>query len=284
MFKTPLSSASTNFSPSTKLLSRQHRVNGKRPTRGVSPHRAVRAPGRGALGARSDRARERRGRQRPGESVEAHRDDVDLDQQVVAVVAKNVLDIGAGLLKWGALLGGGLAVGGLFGLDRFAYSARINAGRARVWASPSESRAPSTPTLAASSIRMRSWADQQRGEQRIAPGPALRARRESEPGHRTRRDRHTESRLHTRPGDTDEFIGPVGFEPPSRSTRHIGARFKSAQGHGPQRINKTLSRYGPTCALSGSPIRPEKLGRISSIKWAVRARKSRTSLLRSWCP
>jgi hypothetical protein len=38
-------------------------------------------------------------------------------------VAKNVLDIGAGLLKWGALLGGGLAVGGLFGLDRFAYSA-----------------------------------------------------------------------------------------------------------------------------------------------------------------
>ena len=38
-------------------------------------------------------------------------------------VAKNVLDIGAGLLKWGALLGGGLAFGSLFGIDRIGSSA-----------------------------------------------------------------------------------------------------------------------------------------------------------------
>lgn len=35
-----------------------------------------------------------------------------------AAMAKNVLDIGAGVLKWGAIIGGGLLGGALFGLDR----------------------------------------------------------------------------------------------------------------------------------------------------------------------
>ena len=35
-------------------------------------------------------------------------------------VAKNVLDIGAGLLKWGAILGG-LSIGGLFGFEKLAH-------------------------------------------------------------------------------------------------------------------------------------------------------------------
>jgi soluble lytic murein transglycosylase-like protein len=37
-------------------------------------------------------------------------------------MAKNVLDIGAGLLKWGSLLGGGALFGSLFGIDRLAHS------------------------------------------------------------------------------------------------------------------------------------------------------------------
>jgi hypothetical protein len=37
-------------------------------------------------------------------------------------VAKSVLDIGAGLLKWGTLIGGGLLGGSLFGLDRLGAS------------------------------------------------------------------------------------------------------------------------------------------------------------------
>lgn len=35
-----------------------------------------------------------------------------------ATIAKNVLDIGAGVLKWGAIIGGGLLGGSLFGLNR----------------------------------------------------------------------------------------------------------------------------------------------------------------------
>ena len=37
-------------------------------------------------------------------------------------IAKNVLDIGAGVLKWGSIIGGGLLGGSLFGLDRLGHS------------------------------------------------------------------------------------------------------------------------------------------------------------------
>jgi hypothetical protein len=37
-------------------------------------------------------------------------------------IAKNVLDIGAGMLKWGSLIAGGLVGGGLFGIDKMAAS------------------------------------------------------------------------------------------------------------------------------------------------------------------
>lgn len=39
-----------------------------------------------------------------------------------STIAKNVLDIGAGVLKWGSIIGGGLLGGALFGLDRLGQS------------------------------------------------------------------------------------------------------------------------------------------------------------------
>jgi len=41
-------------------------------------------------------------------------------------IAKNVLDVGAGLLKWGAFLAGGVVGGTLFGIDKLAGSAADN--------------------------------------------------------------------------------------------------------------------------------------------------------------